>query len=256
MSWDPLSRSRSAFSRFYQVLDLSMSFSIILGVLRCSKDSRSDRQCSLLSALLALGGGGLTLSSSGGLLGDSLNLLLDGEASLLAVDHNLEALDVGEVGAKGSDGKLLGDGGLSPLGSEAGLLGGLDEGSSAGATLKRDLHSGQRQSLQRQNHSWEVLGINEHAVLVSDVDDGDHLSVVVTEVNKGNSASFNEVFVSLFKQKTALDRSEVVHDTQVQQQHVWAVIGVSHVCGGPQKVTYHFFFYITILNNNQRRVAP
>jgi hypothetical protein len=34
------------------------------------------------------------------------------------------------------------------------------------------------------------------------------------------------------------------------------VIGVSHVCGGPQKVTYHFFFYITILNNNQRRVAP
>ena len=255
MSWDPLSRSRSAFSRFYQVLDLSMSFSIILGVLRCSKDSRSDRHRSLLSALLALGGGGLTFSS-GRLLGDSLNLLLDGEASLLAVDHNLEALDVGEVGAEASDGKFLGDGSLSPLGSEAGLLGGFDEGSSAGATLEGDLHSGQRQSLQRHNHSWEVLGINEHAVLVSDVDDGDHLSVVVTEVNKGNSASFNEVFVSLFKQKTALDRSEVVHDTQVQQQHVWAVIGVSHVCGGPQQVTYHFFFYITILNNNQWRVAP
>ena len=76
-----------------------MSFSIIPGI-RCSVNAWSDVACSLL-------------------LGDNLNLLSDGEGSLLPVDHDLEALKVGEVLASGSLGELLRDGHGGPLGDGA-----------------------------------------------------------------------------------------------------------------------------------------
>ena len=76
-------------------------------------------------------------------LSDELDSLLDGLASLLPVDHYLEALEVGEVSSEASLGKLLGDGGLSPLRREIGLLCSPDKGSGTGATLKGNLHPGQ-----------------------------------------------------------------------------------------------------------------
>merc|ERR1711899_223828 len=97
------------------LLDLSMSFSIIPGI-RCSINAWSDMDCSLL-------------------LGDDLNLLSDGEASLLPVDHDLEALEVGEVSTLSSLGELLGDGHGGPLVSELACGNGLLEGSSAASTL-------------------------------------------------------------------------------------------------------------------------
>lgn len=132
------------------------------------------------------------------LLGDDLNLLSDGEGSLLAGNHSLESLDVSEVGTGGSLFELLGNGHLGPLGSKSSLLGSLNEGTSAATTLNGELHLGQRQSLQGKDHSWEVFSIDKDSVLISDVNDGDHLSVVISEVNESNSACFNEIFVSLY----------------------------------------------------------
>ena len=159
------------------LLDLSMSFSIIPGI-RCSINAWSDVDCSLL-------------------LGDDLNLLSDGKASLLPVDHDLEALEVGEVGTLSSLGELNGDGHGGPLVGELAFGDGLLEGSSAASTLNGYLELGQRKSLKWHNHSWEVLTVDEDAVFVSDVDDSDLLSVVISEVNESDSACFHEVFVSL-----------------------------------------------------------
>ena len=77
------------------------------------------------------------------LLGDNLNLLSDGEGSLLASNHSLEALNVGKVGTGLSLSELFGDGHLGPLSSESSLLGSLDEGTSAASTLNWDLHLSQ-----------------------------------------------------------------------------------------------------------------
>ena len=162
------------------LLDLSMSFSIIPGI-RCSVNAWSDVDCSLL-------------------LGDDLNLLSDGKALLLPVDHDLEALKVGELRTFLSLSELLSDGHGGPLIGESGLAGGFFKGSSAATTLNGNLQLGQGQSLQWHNHSGEVLTVDEDAVLVSDVDDSDLLTVVISEVNESNSACFHEVFVSLYTQ--------------------------------------------------------
>lgn len=81
--------------------------------------------------------------SSSLLLGDNLNLLADGEASLLLVNHDLEALQVSQVGTGGPLDKLLSDGSLLPLAREVRLLGNLEEGASASATLDINLHAGE-----------------------------------------------------------------------------------------------------------------
>merc|ERR1711934_1221061 len=103
------------------LLDLSMSFSIIPGI-RCSINAWSDVDCSLL-------------------LGD----------------HDLEALEVGEVSTLSSLGELLGDGHGGPLVSELACSNGLLEGSSAASTLNGYLELGQGKSLKWHNHSGEVL---------------------------------------------------------------------------------------------------
>ena len=136
------------------------------------------------------------------LLGDDLDLLVDGNAPLFLVDHNLEALKVAEVLAGVPCSELLGEGGGSPLGSEIGLLGGLGKSASASAAGDRDLHLGKRDSLQRHNLSWEVVSLNEDTVRVGDVNNSDLFAVVVAKVNEANSASFHEVFVSLNRSET------------------------------------------------------
>jgi hypothetical protein len=122
------------------------------------------------------------------------------------VDHDLEALEVGEVGAEASLDQLLGNGGIGPLGGEIGFLASSDQGASASSFLNVKLHSGERQSLERVNHSGEVLSINENSVGVSNIHDGDLLSVVHSEVNERNSAGFHEVFVSLHEKKEELGK--------------------------------------------------
>ena len=131
------------------------------------------------------------------LLGDDLNLLSDGKASLLPVDHDLEALEVSEVLAFLANGELLGNWRSGPLFCKTGFGRGLFESACAASTLNIELLSGEGQSLQWHNHSGEVLTVDEDAVLVSDIDDSDHLTVVISEVNESNSAGFHEVFVSL-----------------------------------------------------------
>jgi len=169
------------------------------------------------------------------LLGDDLNLLFDGKRSLLSVDHDLEALEIGEVCAGGSLSELLGNGGSGPLGGEAFLLGSLDQSAGTAATLNVQLHSGERKSLKWHDHSWEVLRVDEDAVLVSNVDDSDLLSVVLSIVYESNSAGFHEVFVSLYtSERKELERSEMIgerrllrDDGQSEMEHVCAAIGVS-----------------------------
>ena len=157
-----------------------MSFSIIPGI-RCSVNAWSDVDCSLL-------------------LGNDLNLLSDSEASLFSVDHDLEALEVSEVLAFLANGELLGNGRSFPLLCKTGFGRGLFESASAASTLNIEFLSGEGQSLQWHNHSGEVVTIDKDAVIVSDVDNSDHLSKVVSEVNESNSAGFHEVFVSLNEQ--------------------------------------------------------
>ena len=161
---------------------LSMSFSII----------RDSLLLASLLSWLSLGGG-LAL----GALGDGLDLLADGEASSLAVNHNLEALVVGEVGTGVLKSQLLGERHGIPLGSETLLLDGLAKGSSAGTALNVELQLGERESAHGHHHSGEVLSVNEDAVLVGNVDDGDLLAVVCSVVNERNSACFNKVLISL-----------------------------------------------------------
>ena len=170
------------------------------------------------------------------LLGDDLNLLFDGKRSLLSVDHDLEALEIGEVCAGGSLSELLGNGGSGPLGGEAFLLGSLDQSAGTAATLNVKLHSGERKSLKWHDHSWEVLSVDEDAVLVSNVDDSDLLSVVLSIVYESNSAGFHEVFVSLYtSERKELERSEMIGERRLlrddgqseMEHHVCAAIGVS-----------------------------
>ena len=176
----PLARSIADLSS-EALLHVSMSFSIIRGVPRCSMwYARNDPE-----------------NSRSLLLGDDLDLLVDGNAPLFLVDHNLEALKITEVLAGVPCSELLGEGGGSPLVSEIGLLGGLSESASASAASNGNLHLGKRDSLQWHNRSWEVLSLNEDTVRVGDVNNSDLLAVVVAEVNEANSASFHEVFVSL-----------------------------------------------------------
>jgi len=204
--------ARSSLSKEKRtLLDLSMSFSIIRGKSRCSVIAKSDWDGSLL-------------------LGDHLHLLADGEGSLLSVDHNLEALEVGKVSAKASLGQFLGNGGRGPLGGEIDFLAGSEESAGTGSTRDGNLHSGERQSLEGVNHSWEVLSVNEDSVGVSNVHDGDALSVVHSEVNECNSAGFHEVFVSLNekKEESGKVRHEIsphrgLDDTQAAGGHLWRV---------------------------------
>ena len=77
------------------------------------------------------------------LLGDALGGLSDGNGAALSVDHDLEALEIAEVGAGVSLGELLGEGGLSPLSRETGSLDSLHESASAGAASDINLHSRQ-----------------------------------------------------------------------------------------------------------------
>ena len=107
--------------------------------------ARCDSKGSLLSFLAlccwltsSLGWCSLLLA-----LGHLLNLFLDGLASLLPVDHYLEALEVGKASTEASLGELLSNGSVSPLCSEIGFLRSLDKGAGTGATAKGNLHLGQ-----------------------------------------------------------------------------------------------------------------
>ena len=132
---------------------------------------------------------------------DSLECLLGelshGEASSLSVDHDGEALHVGEAGASVESGHLLGDGSGVPLLLQAESLGGLEDGGGSGTAEHVQLQLGEGESSQGVQHAGEVLAIHQHAVLVSNIDDHDELAVVLAEVHVGNSAGFHESSVDL-----------------------------------------------------------
>ena len=88
------------------------------------------------------------LESSLLLLGDGLDGLPHSSRTLLPVDHNLEALKVGQIGARLPLSELLREGGSGPLLGDISLLAGLHEGAGASATSDRELHPGQGQSFQ------------------------------------------------------------------------------------------------------------
>ena len=179
------------------LLDLSMSFSIISGI-KVLSNAVVDLDGSLLS-LFTLGGGGL--ASLGGCcgLGSTSDLLSDSEGSLFSVEHNLEALEVGEVGTSVSLGQLLHEGGLLPGLLQTSGLRGLNQSACAGTTVHLNNRPGEGQSLEGQDRSGEVLAVDEHAVHVGDVHNSHLSAVVLSEVNVCNSAWFHEVFVSLHK---------------------------------------------------------
>ena len=82
------------------------------------------------------------------LLGDGLDGLPHSSSALLPVDHNLEALEIGQISARLPLGELLSEGSGGPLGGDLGSLASLHEGAGAGAAGNRDLHPGEGQSFQ------------------------------------------------------------------------------------------------------------
>ena len=144
------------------------------------------------SLLLALGGGGLALSS-GSFLSQLLGELSHGEGSALSEQHHLEALEVAQVGAGLSASDLLNLGQVGELLVQVERLRGLVNRSGSLSTLQIQSELGQAESLQGVNHSFEVWSVNKHTVFVSDVSNNDLLAVVGTVVHEGNAAGLDEL---------------------------------------------------------------
>ena len=126
----------------------------------------------------------------------SSNLLGLGWSSL-SIDHNWEALEVSQVLACSLSGNLLSDWGWLPLGLKSKFLDFLEETSSANSTWDIKLELGERESSKWIEGSWDVLSINENARSVSNINDNNRLSVVISVVNKGNSTWLNKSPVTL-----------------------------------------------------------
>ena len=161
-------------------------------MLRCASCSRPRGR----SLLLALDGSSSLLGGAGV---HSLGELSHGSRSSLAEEHHFEALEVVEVGAGLSADDFLSLGMSSPLLIQVISLSLLNDRSGSFSTLQIQSEPCQLESLQGVNHSFEVWSVNEHAVFVGDVGDHNLLAVVLSVVDKRDTAALNEIVISWLK---------------------------------------------------------
>jgi hypothetical protein len=146
-------------------------------------------ECSLLGSNLL----GNSLLNTGRTLSD----LADSEGTTLAVDHNSEAVVVGEAGAFSTNGELLSLGGGFPLLVEVEGFNGLKDGASAGAAEDGESEFSESEATEGVHHAGEVGSINEDLLLVDNVNNDAKLSEIFSKVNEGDSAGFNKSSVYL-----------------------------------------------------------
>lgn len=157
------------------------------------EDPERSAYCSLLLS------GGFSLLSRSSLAAFTGTVgVLEGVASLLSANHNLESVEVRE-GSAGVEFLHLDVRRVdSPLLVETEGLSSLGEGRGSGTSEKRKSHLGESESLQRVNNSWEVLqAIDEDSATVDDVNNDDHLAVILAVVDEANSTWFNEIVKTL-----------------------------------------------------------
>ena len=127
----------------------------------------------------------------------------ESEALVLPGNHDLEAVEVGQVATSSELLHLEVGLVLSPLGVKTELSGGLGKRARPGASKQRDSELRESESLERINNSWEALqSINEDCVTVGDIDNNDHLSVIIAVVDEANSTWFNEILKTLYNYQT------------------------------------------------------
>jgi len=127
-------------------------------------------------------------------LRELLHFLRDNGRLLFARDHDLESVEVRQIGALLLGRKLLGPGGGLPLGGDVLLGPGGLEGLGTGVALNLDREISQGDALVGNDLTGNTgLGaIDEALVLVDDVDDGGELAAVGTVVNQDHPADLNK----------------------------------------------------------------
>ena len=82
---------------------------------------------------------------------------------------------------------------IFPLLLKTELLGSGDNSGGSGSSEKGQSELGESESADGVKNTREVLAVNEHLVGIAPVDNDDQLSVILSKVNKSNSASLNVV---------------------------------------------------------------
>ena len=85
-------------------------------------------------------------------------------------------------------------GGGKPLVGKVEGLGSLGDGTSSGSSQEGKSELGKGKSLEWIQYSWEVaVSVDEHLVVLGNINDNHHLSVICSEVDECNSTWFNDV---------------------------------------------------------------
>jgi hypothetical protein len=124
---------------------------------------------------------------------DLLDSFGDSVASSLSVDHDSEALEVGEVGPSLSFLEFLGVGSLVKGGLDVVFLEGLEDSASASSAEHRNTMFGQGKSLDGVLAAREVRSVNEDGVHITDIDNNDALSVILSVRDPADSAGLNHI---------------------------------------------------------------
>jgi hypothetical protein len=198
------------------------------------------RECSLLF------GSGLLGTT---LLGVDLlaHEFTNGVCSLLSVDHHAEATHVVEISAFSRAVQLLGGAGLLPLLVNLGGFPELLHGGGSSTTVEGNLDLGESKSAEGVHAAGEGSTFNENALAISPVDNKDGLAVILSEVNESESTSLNKLSKRLKNRMVRIGNNRRVAWGQSPGLNVDPTNRLPRT---KSSKTYHFFFYITILNNN------
>ena len=135
---------------------------------------------------------GLLTTSEG-----STDVLLKAVGESSSVDNSLESFEVVQASSLGSQSDLLSSAGLFPLALKVELFDSSTESASSGGSDDGDLESGEGESLDWDDLSFNTVNgvFNEDSVFVEDIEDDNELSSDGTEVDEGDSADFDEVLI-------------------------------------------------------------
>jgi hypothetical protein len=68
---------------------------------------------------------------------------------------------------------------------------GLDNAAVTGTLLEGEAEFGEGEATERVDHTGELVAVNEDALIVEDINNNANFTVIFTEVNVGNTASFD-----------------------------------------------------------------
>ena len=178
-----------------------MKLLVLRHVLGLPVDKHTIVLCSFFkeTGLIRARNEGISLLLGSSLLLSTTGAVFHGVASLSSGNHDLEALEIGELSASSVLSHLDIGGVGSPLVSETFSLGSFSESAGSGSSFDVKFNASQIESLERVNNSWELLVgmIDENTNGIEDIDDHDHFAVVFAVIDVTNSTWFNEIFKTL-----------------------------------------------------------